>query len=194
MGFGALGRLQYRDCVSATALVAALLSVRALPAESLHQRYYRNRKLGLEFVLQEGWVVSRQTGYPQILAIILHEASDTTISLAMGARPVRAGDKPQLSQENIRLLLQRRQSEDARALTKVGLRVADKRADRRFGNPAIAQQLSAQRKPELFLYQLYTYWRGRALIWTLRCRASAKDAMLVALERVLSSVRRQKGL
>jgi hypothetical protein len=73
-----------------TLLIGSLLLLLTASAMALDldDQSYVNRELGLRFAVPEGWLLSRQTGYPALLAVLTQAHSRARMALALaGARP-----------------------------------------------------------------------------------------------------------
>ena len=77
------------------ALLVALLLL--LPAQAaaldLDDQTYRNRELGLRFAVPEGWLLSRQTGYPAVLALVTHTQGGARMALALASKGEGSADR-----------------------------------------------------------------------------------------------------
>jgi hypothetical protein len=65
------------------AISTGMLGNGPVGAEEVDDTHYRDRSLGLSVTAPEDWVVTRQTGYPDILAIMLPAAGDGMISISL---------------------------------------------------------------------------------------------------------------
>ncbi|MBK8481321.1 MAG: hypothetical protein IPL40_09115 [Proteobacteria bacterium] len=82
--------LRYGSSLLLGLLLWPLLPARAL-ALDLDDQIYSNRELGLRFAVPEGWVLSRQTGYPGLLAVVTHSHSNARMALAVASTRSRVG-------------------------------------------------------------------------------------------------------
>ena len=144
-------------------------------AAEIDESTYRNRQLGLEINVPEGWRLSRHTGYPSLLALLSWGDPDADVWLSVGK------------------LRQPRQlaafvADNNRGLEQSALRVTNSRAVTLFDVPSW-EVTATTTDGKLELHQTYLAWHQLVLIWTLRFRAAARKQALAELHRLFENIK-----
>jgi hypothetical protein len=134
--------------------IAVLLALpTAATALELDETSYRDRKLGIRLDLPEGWILQRQTGYPSMPALLLHQEGHASISLSIG---------PEGSADRMAAFVK----SNAKGLAAVAFKSTPPRQVTMGGANVWLLEIS-DREGKVGLKQLYLAHAKRALILTL---------------------------
>jgi len=131
-------------------IIGLLLIPSIVHAADFDNSTYLNRPLGIRLEVPEGWTLTQQTGYPSILALLLHDAVSLSLSIAHGT----GGNLERLARENIV------------GMRATGLRVSSSRRTTVRGKAAWQLDLT-DRRGKIGVRQLYLAHESVGLIVTL---------------------------
>lgn len=158
-------------------LMLLTVSQPALAAD-LDADLYRNQRLGLKFAAPPGWLISRQTGFPEIVALLTSKADrQAQLSVALDTVDHKTPLPKLVAQNN-------------GAMRAVGIKIKSSGRIERLGRHVwrTVAQAKKRNKPAMAIEQLYLQANGRVFILTLSCPARALKQLLPALDSLLDSV------
>jgi len=144
---------------------------------------YRNPKLGLTFTVPEGWRMTRQTGYPSIVAKLYRRHSRSQLAISVAELGKAQGLKG-LLQANVGAMATR------------GIKVLSADPIERMGRRLwlVVAQFSPPKGPPVALRQLYMRGATGAVIITLACPPKRLSTRLADLDYLLESLKLGPGL
>jgi len=152
-------------------IIGLVLLPSVASAIDLDESLFVNRQHGIRLEVPEGWTLSQQTGYPSVLALLLHPKSRACINLTLGTSG---------SGNDLRgFVLKNRKGLDA-----IGLRVSASRPSTVRGR-AVWQLDISDRRGTTALRQLYLVHGSCALILTLSASSAQIKDHLFDLAQVV---------
>jgi hypothetical protein len=158
-------------------LIVLIASGPAL-AVDLDGDLYRNQRIGLKFTAPPGWLISRQTGYPEIVALMTTKTDrEARLSVALDAIDRNTPLRKVVAQNNL-------------AMRAVGIQIKSSGRVERLGRQVWRTLARATRhdKSEMAIQQIYLQANGRVFILTLSCPTRALKQHLPALDSLLDSM------
>jgi hypothetical protein len=151
-----------------------LLSGLAHASLDLEDGVFSDKTLGLKINLPEKWTPSVQTGFPDLLLLLVHSTKKATIWLATGVIPAK---------QTLKTLV-----EDSRTgLQAVGIQIVNLRNLRLNGRDVWDLEARA-RDPGLAIRQIYLQQQQQAYILTLRCPVKDLPNMWPELKFILAAM------
>lgn len=148
----------------------ALALPRAAASSDLDADAFRSKKHGIRFEVSQAWDLHRQTGYPAILALLIHREVEASISLTVG--PLRP-------REAVAALIRR----NLKGLATLQIQEAGTRRTVHAGREVWTVELAYRNRRLLQLYMLHEH---RFVVLTLSASASEigplRDDLYATLE------------
>ena len=158
--------------------VASQLATQLAWAATIDGDLYRNARLGLTLTAPPGWLISRQTGYPEILALMTSKSDrNAQLSVAIDSLdPGKTMDK---------LVAQNNQ-----AMRALGIQVKSTGEVERMGRRVwrVVAVARDRKSPDIAIQQLYINAPAGAVILTLTCPSGALKRHQTALDSLFESV------
>ncbi|MFH1131885.1 MAG: hypothetical protein V1754_11160 [Pseudomonadota bacterium] len=145
-------------------------------ALDLDETTFRAPKLGIILSAPEGWILTRQTGYPNILALMLAPAGNASISLAVGKLEKDGGLPGYVARNNS-------------ALSQIGLRVNTSKPATPAGQTEW-EVISQNKQATIEIRQLYFHVGLRVYVLTLTCPHNQREQFISDLDDVVRSFQR----
>ncbi|PID38932.1 MAG: hypothetical protein CSA65_03200 [Proteobacteria bacterium] len=165
------------------ALIASgfgLLAIAALPqgagGAEFDDDVFENRKLQVRFTVPEGWTLTRQTGYPSLLAFVSRGGARISLSYTRLAR----------QQKVIQVL-----ADNNRALETLGLKTSDAKRVKRLGHKlwqTVAQSKDGSKRN----HQVYLSAGQVIYILTLSCKAADERRGLADVDYIIESLKMKR--
>ena len=159
-------------------LLILLLVGQPASATEFDADLYRDKRIGLKFTAPPDWLISRQTGFPEIIVLLTTKADrQAQLSVALDAVDLKTPLRKLVAQNNA-------------AMRAVGIGIKSSGPAQRLGRRVWRTVAQARRrgKPAMAIEQLYLRSNERVFILTLSCPARALKQHLLALDSLLDSV------